>query len=60
MLAAIAPIVGSARVASAGEIVRALDIELTLTDFDDGPSSNEKAAWPVVGMSGLRPVWGAG
>ena len=36
MLAAIAPIVGSARVASAaGKIVRALDIELAFADFDD-------------------------
>ena len=37
MLAAIAPIVGSARVASAaGKIVRALGIELALADLDEG------------------------
>ena len=36
MLAAIAPIVGSARVASAaGKMVRALGIELALADLDD-------------------------
>ena len=39
MLAAIAPIVGSARVASAaGKIVRALGIELALAGLDDQSS----------------------
>ena len=39
MLAAIAPIVGSARVASAaGKMVRALGIELALADLADEPA----------------------
>jgi hypothetical protein len=39
MLAAIAPIVGSARVASAaGKMVRALGIELALSDLADEPA----------------------
>ena len=40
MLAAIAPIVGSARVASAaGKMVRALGIELALADLDESESA---------------------
>ena len=55
VLAAIAPIVGTARIASAtGNIVQALAVAIEVAEVEEGRENCNSRAWPVLLRDGLR------